>query len=108
MTVQVQILAQPQAAEAVFDACFSETTTLGLRWQEVERRVLARRLASVELPERKVRVKVAQRPDAITAKAESDDLAGLSGGRSARERTRRSAEDAGIGGASGAKRGGNG
>jgi hypothetical protein len=108
MTVQVQILAQPQAAEAVFDACFGETTTLGLRWQEVERRVLARRLASVELPERKVRVKVAQRPDAITAKAEADDLAGLSGGRSARERTRRSAEDAGIGSASGAKRGGNG
>ena len=96
MTVQVQILAAPQAAEAVFEACFSETTTLGLRWQMVERRVLARRQATVHLPERSVRVKLAQRPDVLTAKAESDDLLSVSGGRSARERTRRSAEDAGL------------
>ena len=108
MTVQVQILAQPQAAEVVFDACFSETTTLGLRWQEVERRVLARRTDSIELPERSVRVKVAQRPGAITAKAESDDLVSVIGGRSARERARRSAEEAGVRAGAGVKRGGNG
>jgi len=96
MTVHVQILAAPPAAEAVFEACFSETTTLGLRWQLVERRVLVRRQATVQLPERSVRVKVAQRPDTVTAKAESDDLLSVSGGRGARERTRRAAEDAGL------------
>ncbi len=40
MTAHIQMLAQPEAAEQVIDACFSETATLGLRCQIVERRVL--------------------------------------------------------------------
>ena len=56
--------ASRQALEQVFDACFSETTTLGLRWQVVERRMLARRQADGEVGGRRVRVKVAERPDA--------------------------------------------
>ena len=43
MTAHIQVLAQPEAVEQVIDACFSETATLGLRCQIVERRVLARR-----------------------------------------------------------------
>lgn len=98
MTAHVQILAAPAAAEAVFDTCFSETTTLGLRWQVVERRVLARRQATVQLAERSVRVKVSQRPGARTAKAESDDLLSVQGGRTAREQVRRNAEDESLSG----------
>jgi uncharacterized protein (TIGR00299 family) protein len=96
MLAHLQILADPAAAEEVFQACFAETTTLGLRWQVVERRVLARRQDTVQLAGRGIRVKVAERPGARTAKAESDDLLALSGGRAVREQTRRAAEDEGL------------
>jgi hypothetical protein len=96
MVAHLQILAEPAAAEDVFQACFNETTTLGLRWQTMERRVLARRQRTVQLAGRSVRVKVAERPEARTAKAESDDLLALSGGRAAREQARRAAEDEGL------------
>jgi hypothetical protein len=39
-----------------------------------------------------LRVKVAQRPDARTAKVESDDLINVRGGREARDSVRREAE----------------
>lgn len=93
MLAHLQILAEPAAAEEVFQACFAETTTLGLRWQVVERRVLARRQDTVQLAGRGIRVKVAERPGVRTAKAESDDLLALSGGRAVREQTRRAVED---------------
>jgi hypothetical protein len=96
MLAHLQILADPGAAEDVFEACFDETTTLGLRWQVVERRVLARRQKTVQLEGRSVRVKVAERLDTRTAKAESDDLLALSGGRAVREQARRAAEDEGL------------
>jgi hypothetical protein len=96
MLAHLQILAEPSAAEDVFEACFDETTTLGLRWQLVERRVLVRRHGTVQLEGRSVRVKVAERPDTRTAKAESDDLLALSGGRAVREQARRAAEEQGL------------
>jgi uncharacterized protein (TIGR00299 family) protein len=96
MLAHLQILAEPAAAQDVFEACFNETTTLGLRWQVMERRVLARRHKTVQLEGRNVRVKVAERADTRTAKAESDDLLALSGGHVVREQARRAAEDAGL------------
>lgn len=70
----IEVLARPETAEAVAQACFIETSTLGLRLETVERRVLDRRLTD-GLP----RIKVAERPGGATAKAESDDLAAIPG-----------------------------
>jgi uncharacterized protein (DUF111 family) len=92
MVAQIQVLAQPESVDDVAAACFGETATLGLRWQIVERRVLPRKQESVELGGRMLRVKVAQRPDARTAKVESDDLINVRGGREARDSVRREAE----------------
>jgi pyridinium-3,5-bisthiocarboxylic acid mononucleotide nickel chelatase len=94
MAAHIQILAEPDNLESVFGVCFAETTTLGLRWQLVERRILERAHETVDVDGRSVRVKTAQRPGALTAKAESDDLLSLKGGRVEREGVRRAAEKA--------------
>jgi pyridinium-3,5-bisthiocarboxylic acid mononucleotide nickel chelatase len=96
ITAHIQILAEPDDLDGVFAACFSETATLGLRWQLLERRVLARSQATVDVDGHSVRVKVAERPAAPTAKAESDDLLSVKGGRSERDGMRRAAEQAGL------------
>lgn len=96
MSAHIQILAEPHAAQQVIEACFDETSTLGLRSQIVERHVLPRRQETIEVGGRRVRVKLAQRPGGRTAKAESDDLLALSGGRAAREQTRHEAQSEGL------------
>jgi len=97
VTAHIQILAEPEDLHGVFKACFSETATLGLRWQLVERRVLERSQATVDVDGRSVRVKIAQRPGAPTAKVESDDLLSVKGGRAERDGARQTAERAGLG-----------
>ena len=92
MTLHIQLLAEVADMEAVFDACFSETTTLGLRFQVMQRRKLARSSTTVEAAGRQVRVKVAERPGSKTAKVEADDLLNVLGGRAERERLQREAE----------------
>jgi len=70
-----RVMAKPEHLEAVARACFSETTTLGLRMRDEARLVLARRETVEEVEGAKVRVKVADRPgDSVTAKAEHDDI----------------------------------
>jgi pyridinium-3,5-bisthiocarboxylic acid mononucleotide nickel chelatase len=96
MTAHIQILAEAEDLDGVFEACFRETATLGLRWHVQERRVLQRSQATVEVDGRSVRVKVAERPGAATAKAESDDLLSIVGGRRERENVRQAAESAGL------------
>jgi uncharacterized protein (TIGR00299 family) protein len=97
MVAHVQLLAEPAAADAVQEACFTETTTLGIRCQLVDRRVLPREHAAVTVGGQRVRIKVAQRPGAVaTAKAESDDLHAVEGGSAARARARRQAEEEGL------------
>ncbi len=96
MSVHVQVLAAPEAADAVCALCLAETTTLGVRVQTMERKVLPRSQAAVNVGDRLLRVKVAERPGATTAKVESDDLRGVDGGRSAREQVRREAEALGV------------
>jgi len=93
LATQVQILARRDAADAIAQACFEQTTTLGLRIGEMRRRVLAREVVSAS----GMRVKVAQRPSGEwTAKAESDDVAQAAAGRKARDRARRAAEDSAL------------
>jgi hypothetical protein len=96
MTAHIQILAEAEDLDGVFEACFRETATLGLRWHVLERRTLPRNQATVDIDGRSVRVKVAERPGAHTAKAESDDLLSVMGGRKERENVRQAAERASL------------
>jgi uncharacterized protein (TIGR00299 family) protein len=86
----VRFLVRPEAIESVIDQCFTETTTLGLRWHIEHRAVLARRALTSEDG---IRLKRAERPGgAVTIKAESDDLSGIAG-HAERQRVRKTAED---------------
>jgi uncharacterized protein (TIGR00299 family) protein len=93
MAARVQVLARPSAAHSAVEACFEQTTTLGVRHHAVERTVLARSRHQVEVDGLPVRVKAAKRPrGAVTVKAEMDDVARAPGGRAARQRLRAAAE----------------
>ncbi|HYJ20218.1 MAG TPA: LarC family nickel insertion protein, partial [Burkholderiales bacterium] len=92
ITMRIQMLAEISDLESVFDACFSETTTLGVRYQLMQRRKLARANTTVEAAGRQVRVKVAERPGRKTAKVEADDLLNVIGGRTGREHLKHEAE----------------
>ena len=95
--VHVQILARPETVTAVAARCMTETTTIGLRWSVAPRVVLPRESTTVDGAEGPVRVKLTTRPGgAVSAKAESDDVAAR-GGHEDRERTRRMAEDRALG-----------
>ncbi len=95
IAASIQVLADPAQLHAVTEACFLETATIGLRYQVVHRKTLPRDLRMVLVGNHAVRVKVVQRPQAATAKAESDDTAQVEGlaGRAA---LRRAAEDEGL------------
>jgi hypothetical protein len=94
VTARVQVLADPDDLENVLNASFAETTTLGVRYQILERRKLRRTQAAVDANGRTVRVKLADRPGGLTVKAEADDLSKVIGDHSERERVRRLAESA--------------
>lgn len=83
-----RLLVEPTARDSVADACFTETSTIGLRWQAARRAVLPR--ASAEAGT--VRVKTVTRPAGPSRKAESDDLAPLTG-LDARRAAKRKAEE---------------
>ncbi len=91
MAVHVQVLAAPDALEAVVAACFTETTTIGLRTHLVQGQALRRRIARTTVDGAAVDVKLVQRPDGATAKAEADHLRDLAG-QASRQRLRRQAE----------------
>lgn len=91
LAVHVQVLARPDALDAVVAACFRETTTIGLRTHLVQGRALSRRFATVAVAERQLRVKLVERPDGITGKAEADDLRAVPS-HAARARLRQAAE----------------
>jgi uncharacterized protein (DUF111 family) len=95
MGAQVQVLAVAAAADAVIAACLEQTTTLGVRWQVLERAVLARSSSGISVGGRSIRVKQAVRPGGdISRKAEMADVARASGSQVEREALRRAAEAA--------------
>jgi uncharacterized protein (DUF111 family) len=92
MSAHVQVLVRPDALDPVVEACFRETTTIGLRTHIVQGRALPRRFADVSVAEHDLRVKLVERPGAgVTGKAESDHLLHLEG-HAMRSRLRRAAE----------------
>ncbi|HEX4883275.1 MAG TPA: LarC family nickel insertion protein [Casimicrobiaceae bacterium] len=81
-----RVLAEPARIDAVAQACFVETSTLGVRIAEARRRILRRE----EVRTSALGVKIAERPDgSLTAKAEHDDVRD---GRSLEQRRRMRAE----------------
>ena len=70
------VVAAPQLRGAMSEIIFSETTTIGLRYSEVERDCLVREHASVETPVGTVRIKLAWRDGRlVNAVPEFDDCA---------------------------------
>jgi len=91
LAVHVQLLARPDALNAAAEACFRETTTIGLRTHFVQGRALARESREVTVDGAKLRVKTADRPGGRTSKAEADDVLGRAD-HAARAALRRRAE----------------
>ena len=73
MMVHVRLLVRQTHLDEVVDACFRETTTIGVRHQTVHGIGLKRRFEEVSIDGHRLRVKVVERPGGPTAKAESDD-----------------------------------
>ena len=72
---EFRVLARPAEADAIARACFSETSTLGLRVREERRHVLRRTEVVAKLGHDAVSVKLAQRPGGVrTGKAAHDDV----------------------------------
>jgi uncharacterized protein (DUF111 family) len=94
--MHVRILAQPCRLDEIVRACFLETTTIGLRHHLVRRALLARLTDEVEVEGKRLRVKMAMRPDGqATAKAEAVDVAAQAG-RGARSALRSAGEAAAL------------
>ena len=84
---EFRLLARPEATDAIAEACFTETSTLGLRWREERRRVLHRAETVAAVDDDAVAVKVALRPGGKrTAKAAHDDVAATRGLSARRQR----------------------
>jgi uncharacterized protein (DUF111 family) len=93
MAAHVQVLVAPPELENAIQACFEETTTIGLRYQLTEGAVLRRRLEAVEIGGETLQVKIVDRPGGLrSGKAELADAASHRG-HITRARLRREAED---------------
>ena len=74
----VTVIARPADRDALAGILFRETTTIGLRYQELDRERLARESVSVETPLGSVRIKIARRGGAImNASPEFEDCVRL-------------------------------
>ncbi|CDX57703.1 conserved hypothetical protein [Mesorhizobium plurifarium] len=89
MMASVQVLTRTDAIEAVGALCFQQTTTLGLRSRTEARIVVPRQAVTTGDG---IRVKLADRPGGLTAKAEMDDVQAIHHGHKARSELRRNAE----------------
>jgi pyridinium-3,5-bisthiocarboxylic acid mononucleotide nickel chelatase len=70
------IVARPDQRETMLDIVFRESTTIGVRYQELARECLDREMVTVETPIGAVRFKVARRAgQVLNAQPEFDDLA---------------------------------
>jgi uncharacterized protein (TIGR00299 family) protein len=93
LSVHIQVLGDVSRIDAILDKCFTETTTLGVRWHTVNRVTLLRDENRHSLQGEPVRVKRAERPDGTrTRKVEMADLAAAAGGHAGREQRRREVE----------------
>jgi uncharacterized protein (DUF111 family) len=79
----VTVLAPPDKREALTGILFAETTTIGVRYQEMTRDCLEREIVIVETPLGAIRFKVARRAgQVLNASPEFDDCARIATARS--------------------------
>ncbi len=98
MVSHIQLLVQPADRDKAIEACFTQTTTIGLRVQSMERQILLRKASAVTVGHYTQRVKTVSRPAGIpTAKAEMDDLASHANSHAEREALRVLAENSALG-----------
>jgi pyridinium-3,5-bisthiocarboxylic acid mononucleotide nickel chelatase len=72
----VTVIAPPDKREAITGVIFTHTTTIGVRYQEMRRDILDRKVVSIDTPLGPVRIKVAGRNGRVlNAAAEFDDCA---------------------------------
>lgn len=91
MAVSVRVLCRVEAIEALTEACFVETTTIGLRYRIEQRRVLERE--EILVAGGAMGAKRVTRPDGrMTTKVDMDALARQASGQGGRARARRLAE----------------
>lgn len=81
----VTVLALPSGKDTVLQACFHETTTVGVRFSLEKRAMLLREAVETTTGRR---VKTVQRNSGLTAKVEMDDIASLEGGHAERQSVR--------------------
>lgn len=93
MTAHIRVLADPLQIGVVCDACLQETSTIGLRFQVLERVILQRQELEVAVAGRSIGMKAVSRSGSVTVKAEADDIAGVVGGHAARNRLRSQADE---------------
>ena len=96
LSVAVRVLCYSEAADAVAELCFAQTTTLGVRESSVSRRVLSRIMGSAHVADNEIPVKLTDRARATTAKAEHDAVAALSTDQATRRRLSSGAETAAL------------
>jgi hypothetical protein len=78
----VTLLARPATRDALMDILFRETTTIGVRFHEVERERLDREIVPVDTPLGTVRFKIASRAGRVlNAAPEFDDCVRIAGER---------------------------
>jgi uncharacterized protein (DUF111 family) len=76
------VVAPPERREALSEIIFRETTTIGLRYSEVDRECLQRELVTVETPVGAVRLKLAWRDGRlVNAVPEFEDCVALAAAR---------------------------
>jgi len=89
VAVSVRVLCRTGAAQAVIEACFAQTTTIGLRWRTEERVELAREEVTIAGHG----AKRVRRPDGtVTTKADLDALVDAATDHAGRARLRRRIE----------------
>jgi hypothetical protein len=78
----VTLLARPATRDTLMDILFRETTTIGVRFHEVERERLDREIVPVDTPLGTVRFKIASRAGRVlNAAPEFDDCVRIAGER---------------------------
>ena len=70
---RIEVLCDAAHRRAIAEAILTETGSLGVRWQEIQRTKLPRRIETVETPWGPIRVKVASAPSGDRAIPEYDD-----------------------------------
>lgn len=93
LAMSVRVLCRADIIDPVIEACFLQTTTIGLRWRVEKRVELVRENVDVAIGARTIGAKTVARPGArVTMKADMDAVAGQADDQPARARLRRIAE----------------